>query len=359
MIKSDRYRKELSDILRPFAPPKELHDVYTDDQRSRLLGVVRDHGPWKLIIAQHFASAEELLATMAGGAMPEGVTPTLDMFMTPTFRGFYVENSTVLYPEIADCFYNQKFLEISKSYWNAKYAKPQAMLFNINGPCGNTDPGHVDSPSFRGISYHNSPTWLCSIMGRSGLFRKHLVKIAQVLAWFSRDTSSGFTYWPNGPINAPERLIPPIYNRGVVAHNEMMVHRGEACGPLDQQSPAGLRFDTLFSGDPADKDGWILKSGDDVIAKHRTDELRVFIGWTAEVFEDMDELKKRMDGTDDLSHEMAINMLIDDVRSKGIRIETPSDPMHDPVFIGALNDAYNFGGPAMYPKDAPVSSVRA
>src|SRR5690349_19037638 len=81
---TDERRQELSDVLRPVAPPREITDVYTADQRERLLDVVRTQGPWKLIIAQHFASADELMATMSG-AFPEGFEPTLDLFLTPTF----------------------------------------------------------------------------------------------------------------------------------------------------------------------------------------------------------------------------------------------------------------------------------
>ncbi|MBK6276800.1 MAG: hypothetical protein IPF57_01130 [Gammaproteobacteria bacterium] len=349
-------RQELSDLLRPVSPPRVLENVYTDDQRERLLDVVRQQGPWKLIIAQHFASAEELIATGSGG-VPEGVTPTLDMFLTPTFRGFYANYSALLYPQIHDCFYNATFLELAKSYWGAKYAKPQMMLFNVNGPCGNTDPGHLDSPSFRGIRYENSPTWLCSVMGKSGLFKDYLIKSAQVITWFSHDPSSGFTYWPDGPLKAPQRLMPPVYNRGVVVQNEMLMHRGEANGAPEQQRPAGLDFTTTFSGDCADRDHWLLKTGDRVIARHHTNELRFLVHWTAEVFEDYDELKKNMEGTHNLTHEQAIDTLIKDVRSRGIRIETPSDPLHDPQFIRALNSAYDIGAPASYPEGAPVTPI--
>lgn len=76
---SDERRMELSDVLRPVAPPREIDNVYTDDQRERLLNVVHTRGPWRLIIAQHFASADELMATMSG-AFPEGFTPSLDLF---------------------------------------------------------------------------------------------------------------------------------------------------------------------------------------------------------------------------------------------------------------------------------------
>ncbi|GAB3272676.1 hypothetical protein [Parahaliea aestuarii] len=349
-------REELSHILRPAAPPREVSNVYSDDQLQRLLGVMRDNGPWQLIIAQHFASAEELLATLSGGA-PDGGGLSLDMFLTPTFRGFLANYSAALYPEIQDCFYNERFLDMAKDYWGAKYAKPQMMLFNVNGPCGNLDPGHLDSPSFRGVRYENSPTWLCAVMGKSGLFQDYLIKMAQVITWFSHCPDSGFTYWPNGPLEAPQRLMPPIYNRGVVVQNEMMFHRGEANGPVDQQRPKGLGFDTLFSGDPNDPNQWLLKNGDEVIARHTTDELRFLVHWSAEVFADFDELKKNMDGTDDLTQEKAIEMMIDDVRSQGIEIETPTDPLHDGAFIAQLNAAYDLGGPSSYPEDAPVTPM--
>ena len=45
------------------------------------------------------------------------------------------------------------------------------------------------------------------------------------------------------------------------------------------------------------------------------------------------------EGTHNLTHEQAIDMLIRDVRSRGIRIETPSDPLHDPQFIRTLISA--------------------
>ncbi|MDD3799073.1 MAG: hypothetical protein PHE36_07850 [Novosphingobium sp.] len=338
------------------SPPRELENVYSKDQLARLLDVVRTQGPWKSILAQHFASVEELIATMSG-SMPEGVEATLDMFLTPTFRGFYANYSTALYPEIFDCFYNETFLEYAKSYWGAQYAKPQMMLFNINGPCGNTDPGHLDTPSFRGVRYENSPTWLCSVMGKSGLFKDYLIKMAQVITWFSHDPGSGFTFWPEGPAKAPGRLQPPIYNRGVVVQNEMMMHRGEANGPLELQRPAGLSFDTRFTGDPSDKDNWRLVNGDEVIAQYRTEDLRFLVHWSAEVFEDFAELKTNMEGTDNLTYDRVFETLLKDMRSRGIEVETPTDPMRDPQFIRTLIAAYDFGTPKIYPEGANPTAI--
>jgi hypothetical protein len=354
---TDQRRTELSDVLRPAAPPREIDNVYTDDQRARLLDVVRTEGPWKLIIAQHFASADELIATMSG-VFPEGFTPSLDLFLTPTFRGYLANYGAVLYPQLQDCFYNARFLEMAKSYWNAEYAKPELMLFNINGPCANRDPGHLDSPSFRGVRHENAPTWLTSVMGKSGLFGDYLIKMAQVITWFSLDSGSGFTYWPDGPLRAPKRVLPPINNRGVIVQNEMMVHRGEANGSLDQQIPAGLAFDTVFTGDPDDPDHWLLKNGDDVIARHQTDELRFLVHWSAEVFSDYDELKKNMEASDDLTIEQAIDTMVKDVNAQGFKLAMPDDPLHDPEFIRTLNAAYDLGGPSSYPEGAPVSAFQ-
>ena len=356
MLTEDR-RMELSDILRPASPPREVDAVYTEDQRDRLLEVVRTQGPWRLIIAQHFASPEELIATMSG-AFPEGFEPSLDLFLTPTFRGYLANYGTVLYPELHDCFYNQRFVELAKSYWNAEYAKPEMMLFNINGPCANRDPGHLDSPSFRGVRHENAPTWLTSVMGKSGLFRDYLIKMAQVITWFSHDEGSGFTYWPDGPLKEPHRVKPPIYNRGVLVQNEMMVHRGEANGPVTQQMPAELAFDTVFTGDPADRDHWLLTNGDDVVARHHTDDLRFLVHWSAEVFSDFDELKKNMDGSDDLTIDKAIDMLVDNATKNGAKLDIPHQPLHHPEFIKALNAAYDLGGPAKYPEEAPISAFQ-
>jgi hypothetical protein len=355
LMLTDERRMELSDVLRPAAPPQEICDVYTDDQRERLLEVVRTRGPWKLIIAHHFASADELIATMSG-AFPEGFEPSLDLFLTPTFRGYLANYGAVLYPELHDCFYNARFVKLAKAYWKAEYAKPQMMLFNINGPCANRDPGHLDSPSFRGVRHENAPTWLTSVMGKSGLFQDYLIKMAQVITWFSLDPGSGFTYWPDGPLKPPQRVLPPVYNRGVLVQNEMMVHRGEANGPLEQQIPAGLTFNSMFTGDPADRDWWLLKNGDDVIARHHTDELRFLVHWSAEVFCDYDELKKNMEGSDDLTIEQAIDTLVTDVNTKGIKLAIPDDPLHDTEFIRTLNAAYDLGGPSGYPDDAPISA---
>ncbi|HZN83114.1 MAG TPA: hypothetical protein VFC01_26055, partial [Mycobacterium sp.] len=92
--------------------------------------------------------------------------------------------------------------------------------------------------------------------------------------------------------------------------------------------------------------------------RHHTSELRFLVHWSAELFSDYDELKKNMDGSDDLTVERAIDTLVKDVNANGLKLDMPDDPLHDPVFIRTLNAAYDLGGPASYPDEAPLSAFQ-
>ena len=346
-------RAEQGSIIRPVAEPVVLDAVYSEDQHRRLVNVVREHGPWSLILAQHFASADEVLATMSG-SMPEGIEPTMDMFLTPVFRGSLAQGGTCLYPELEDVFFNSQFLEYVRNYWKAKYARPEMLLFNIQGPCGSHDPGHLDAVSFRGATYNNTPIWLLNTMGKSGLFKRWLLKKAQVITWFYQSNlGGGFTYWPDGPAGSPKRLATPMWNKGVVVQNEMMFHRGESNGPVELQHPQGLAFESVFGADPQSDDGWQISTGDKVIQRLPASEVRFLVHWSAEVYGDMDEMKAVMDHTDDLSHEKIVDIFMADLKARGVSFVTPSDPLHDPAFIRVLGATYDSGNPRIYPEEAP------
>jgi hypothetical protein len=344
---------EIASQIRPVAEPRVFEGAYTEDQHRRMIEVVRGEGPWQLILAQHFASAEEVVATMSG-SMPEGVTPTFDMFVTPTFRGFFAKYGTCLYPELEDCFFNSAFLERVRAYWKADYARPENLLFNIQGPAHSFDPGHLDATQFRGISQKNTPIWLMNTMTKSGLFSQWMMKKAQVIAWFYPGSiGGGFTYWPEGPLSAPKRLTAPMWNRAVVVQNEMMYHRGEPNGPIDQRMPDGLAFESLFGADPEVADGWQITTGGAVIQKIPAAETRFLVHWSAEIYSDLDELRTVMEHRDDLTHDQLFDMFIADLRERGHDVEVPTDPLHDRRFIALLNKVYDLGLPRSYPAEAP------
>lgn len=192
-------------ILRPVAEPRIIENAYTQDQHRRMLDIVRRDGPWQLILAQHFDSPEAVLASVSG-AMPEGMKPTWDMFLTSVYRGYFAKGGVALYPEIEDCFLNTKFLDLVRGYWGAKYAKPETMVFNIQGPCRGGSSPHIDATRYRGITMENTPAWVMNIMVKSGLFTRWRAKKAQVISWYYQGrVGGGFHYWPDGPQGQPKQ----------------------------------------------------------------------------------------------------------------------------------------------------------
>lgn len=348
------YEQQMNDALRPVAPPRVIEGLYTDDQYERLLGVVQEKGPWPTLISHHFTTVDEMIATVTG-VVPEDHGLTLDDVVGPLFRGFYGQDSVCYHPEIHDCFYNQRFLDLVKDYWGAEYAKPTMMLFNICGPNPEhaPPPAHLDAVTFRGIRYENAPVWLQNVMGKSGLFTDYIVKMAQVINWWYLGENGTFTYWPDGPLGEPKVLEHPLWNKGVVVQNELMFHRGDPVGPYDGPAAQGLKNRSMMEFDHTDQ-CWNITTDGEVVHSYQPNEMRFLVHWNAEMYADMDELKKSMDHTDDLTIEEAVGRLVADMRSKGTKISEPSDPLNDHDFIRALVDTYSIA-PATEWLDLPAA----
>jgi hypothetical protein len=344
---------DLAENLRPVSPPRILDNVYTADQHARMLNLIRREGPWKLALAQHFSSPEEVLATLSG-SLTEGVTPTFEMFLTPNFRSYFAKNGAALYPEIEDIFYNSSFLAHVRSYWNAAYARPDSMLFTIQGPVESIDPAHVDDVAFRGLNMANTPIWLLNTMSKSGLFRPWLLKKAQVITWFYKGAiGGGFTYWPDGPRGAPKRIAAPMWNRGVVVQNEMMYHRAESNGPVEMRWPKGLALHSLFEADPEVGDGWRITTDGAVIQRVPSDEVRLLVHWSADLYADLKELTLVMDHKDDLTLERVFDIFAQDLKARGVCFTVPADPLHDDDLARIFGKIYDVGTPTTYPPEAP------
>lgn len=349
------FKQALSDMLRPVSPPVVIDSVYTEVQFRNMMRVIRENGPWALILKHHFSSVEEIIATTTGGGAQDTGNLTMDMFLTPAFRGFFADNGVCHYEELHDVFFNQRFMDHAKKYWGgARYAMPYMMLFNLQGPAEMKDRGHLDSPGFRGMWYLNTPTWLLSVMCKSGLFKDYLLKTSQVITWFyDSNVDGGFTYWPDGPLAQPKRLVAPMWNKGVVVQNEMMYHRGEPSGPRDKRAlPPGFSLDTAIAADPDSNDGWQYVDGEKVLCKVPHSNMRYLFHWSCEVFSDRDDMKRRFDHTDDLTQERVFETFISDLQARKIKFNVPADPMSDRQFIELLSQTYDVS-PVIYPPEAP------
>ena len=346
MSKADAVR------ITPVAPPQIVEGVYTEDQVGRAVAMMHRVGPWPLILAQHFASAEEVAATLTGAS--PGAAISFDDFLTAQFRGYIAMHGACLYPDLEDLWLNSVLLTRARDYWGAKYAAPEQMLFNLQGPSECFDPGHLDATEYRGITKKGAPVWLLNTMSKSGLFTRWIKKKTQIIMWFYKGAiGGGFTYWPNGLDRQPDRLASPLWNRGVVVQSEMMYHRGEANGPLELRKPKGLAFSSVMGADPGSADAWRITTDGATIQTIPSAEVRFLLHWSANVYMDMADLKRDMEHTDDLSVEQVADAFLKDLRARGVSVSTPSDPLHDRDFIATLTKSYDPGAPLIYPQDAP------
>jgi hypothetical protein len=273
------------------------------------------------------------------------------MFLSPVFRATLGQGHASLFPEIEDCFYNFKFLDLVRSYWNAKYASPDLMLVNIQGPTGAGGPPHVDGTYFRGLNYDNTPTWLIGLMTKSALFRHWQAKKAQVLTWYYKGSiGGGFTYWPDGPRGQPKQLVAPMWGRAAVVENEVMYHGANACGPAEMRRPEGLAINSVIEGDPG-SDGWRIMTDGKVIQQLPADETRLLVHWGADIFMDLNEMKVTLDHTDDLAHEQVFDIFISELKARGVAFTMPSDPLHDPQFAQLLTKVFDPGLPTIMPPE--------
>jgi len=338
----------------PVVPPLRVHDVFTPDENRRLFNVLRDKGPWRLIAGIYFKTVEELLAiSMPVGG--EGREYRMSDFLTPSFRGFFGNNGMAYEDEVHDIFYSKKLLDMVKAMHGAKYGAPFLFQFNHAGPSHGLEHGHFDGGSWRGMDPTNTPAWLMNIMAKSGLFDAWAVQAGQVITWYyDSDADGGFTYWPDGPDQPPQRLAPPFYNNGVVTHNQRMFHRGEACGPRHlRDAPEGIALNSMIE---ADGDEWVVTTDGKPIARYANRDMRTLFHYDAHVFTDMADVKRYYDHTDDLTRDMVFNMMVADLKKRGVAFEEPTDPINDPAFIEVLTRTYAMR-PTIYPDNAKPDMV--
>ena len=347
---------DIASTFLPMAPPQVIEGTYSEDQHSRLLAIARQAGPWQLILAQSFKAPEEVFATTTG-SVPEGIDITWDMFLNPVFRGFLARDGVCLHPEIDDCFYNKKFLDLARGYARTQYVEPDMLMINLQGPTSAGGPPHVDGTHFRGMYANNAPIWLLNTMSKSGLFRRWQARKSQVIAWYYQGRiGGGFHYWPQGPQHSPQQLAAPMWGRGVVVENEMMFHTSQGCGPADQRKPAGLTIDSTISADPQTPGAWRIMDDDRVVQNIPEQEFRFLVHWNAMVYSDLAALSIARDHSDDITPDMAFDILIEDMKSRGEVFAIPTDPLRDIRFIKLLTRVYDIGEVRDVPAD-PVEET--
>src|SRR6185369_11444530 len=123
--------------------------------------------------------------------------------------------------------------------------------------------------------------------------------------------------------------------------------------------PEGLAFESVIRADPHSEDGWQIMTGDRIVQRIAGDELRFLIHWGADIFMDFDELKVSLDHSDDLTIGQVFDILVADLRRRGVAFQTPSDPLTDTGFIRLLTNVYDPGVPTRFPPEPEEEAIAA
>ncbi|MGW9131896.1 hypothetical protein [Streptomyces sp. NPDC055681] len=181
---------------------------------------------------------------------------------------------------------------------------------------------------------------------------KWAIKTGQMITYFyDSDIDGGFTYWPDGPDCAPKRFPAPFNNTCILSDNSLMYHRRESNGPAHMRDYPEIRLESLLHHEEGQ---WVVRNGEREIARYEDKDMRSLFHYTALVFDDLLDVRRYLDHTDDLTHERVLGILMHDLKQKGISFPEPEDPMKDADFIALLNATYAMA-PVTYPAEAPVA----
>ena len=262
------------------------------------------------------------------------------MFIAPWFRGDWAYDEPLV--EGIEVFLEHEgFRHAAQKMFETALIVPQIVYVNLNPPIARVDPGHVDIPAFRGVDRTRYPVWLLATMLKSGLFDRWYIPSVTAVSWYYEGEGGGFTYWPNGPREAPVNR-PCISNSAVVGDNDYMFHRVEAVGPDERTLPKGLTLDSqlCWVGD-----AWEVMEQGEARARYAFADVRVSVSWKAQVFTDTEQRTLFQNHQDDLTLEQVVETFVEDLATKGTPLEQPTLPLNDRNFIDTLNAAYRGHSP--------------
>src|SRR5882762_6791654 len=312
-------------------PPVVIDRVFDDPGLVRTL--IERHAPyWP--VQRYFASAEEQRALSASTRQP---------VVGPVFRGDWAYDRPLV-DGVEPILENARFADAARRAFGAAIVRPYVVYVNLSLPMPCGDSGHTDVPAFRGIDRAAYPVWLLVTMGRSGLFERWRVRIATAVAWFYSGRGGEFTYWPQGP-DRPPVVRAMETNTAVLGDNDVMFHRVEAIGGPDDDMVRGLTLDSELRRGTGGE--WEVADAGRVLKAFPFDAIRVSVSWKAQVFRD-DEARLVDEHTDDLGFEDVLETLLADLAARGVTLERPNDPLHDPRFVATLAAAYR-QSPSVYP----------
>jgi len=296
------------DLLKPlrFGP------VFDDPEA--VLGFVRARSPYRL---QHVVDR-----TYAGDEY------------SAWFKAYWAVSGKALFPEAEVLFREPRLLEAAAQCFAAEIIRPQSLMVNLLAPML-ASAVHVDMPHFRGAPARTHAPALLYAMGRSGLFERWAIRIASALIWFHRGVGGAFECWPEGPEHASSLEAPPLWNAGLLADNERMLHRTQELGPPEARLPRDfLRGSAQLHA--ANEGGWEIRDEGVTMRRYPAEQLRISILWKANALADADEARVLDSGSDDLDPLRIEAVFAQHAHQLGMALPHTEDPRTDSEWIRAV-----------------------
>ncbi|MEZ4330544.1 MAG: hypothetical protein R3F35_02245 [Myxococcota bacterium] len=253
---------------------------------------------------------------------------------TPWFKAYWAASGNLLRPEAEALFRSPSLLEAAARCFGAEIIRPQALMVNLQAPMPASEV-HLDMPHFRGAPARTHAPALLYAMGRSGLFERWRIRIASALIWFHQGIGGAFEYWPDGPERPARVAAPPLWNEGLLADNERMLHCVGQIGPSEAHLPHDLLRDSAQLH-AADADGWTIRDRGADLWRYSAEQLRISILWKAHALADAEAANVLDGGRDDLEPERIEAVFARHAREHGFALPTTDDPRTDSKWIRAV-----------------------
>ena len=300
--------------LEPFLPADQAHDLVRLCEDFGSYGLYSEEGLNEGIgegLPQRFDAAFNFIQT--GGRFGR-TREDLEILAGRTnyFRETYAYADEISAPGIEPLYYSEDLIENARKIFDRPVVEPAIVYANILLP-GQELALHTDVPEFRGMNRKIHPQWLLVAMHHSGLFEEFRLPIATAVSWY-QDTKGGeFAFYPDGA-DAPAHTYSVRFNSAIITDTDSVFHGVDRV--LDNRSSMPA-FKPGMRVHPEGDGVWVVRDGQEEIARYQWNEMRFSISWKAYCFKDEEERRKWLHTSADLKLDDVLEKLCDDLRKRG------------------------------------------
>jgi len=280
---------------------------------------------------QRFDSASNYIRT--GGRSGRVAEPKELAARTSYFRASYAYGDEVFAPGIEAFWHHEGLVAAARRVHGLPVVVPAIAYANVM-LWGQELAVHTDVPEFRGANRKHFPQWLMVVMHHSGLFDDWRLPIATGISYFGESPGGALAFWPDGP-DAAVHVHEPSHNTAVVLDTDSVFHGVDCVGGPDADV-AALRPGDALAWD-ARRQEWVLRdAAGDEKARYGWPRVRFSVSWKAYCFADADDRDRWRAHSDDLTLDMILTALADDLLARG----GAGRPDDDSDFARLLVDTY-------------------